>query len=107
MEVTYKRFDDNTRNNYIRACQLHEHDVISYLPQQPHKKKYKIGQHVPIGEVAEAMFNSPALRLDKDRNIDTMFRVSGIKYVEFPWWKFWKKRRYVSVYYLEVMQSRE
>lgn len=104
MKVTYERFDNSNQNNYIRAHQLYEHDVISYYPQQPHKKKYKIGQYVSIGEVAEAMFNSPALRLDKDRNINTMFRVNGMKYIKFPWWQFWKRRKYVSVYYLEVIQ---
>ena len=91
----------------MRAYELRQHDVISYYPPQPHKKKYQIGEHISINELAEAMFSSPALRLDKDRNIDTVFCVSGMEYVKFPWWQFWKIRRYVSVYYLEVIQSGE
>ena len=49
------------------------------------------------------MFGSPALRLERDKNEDKMFRVIEIKYAKFPWWKFWKKRKYVTEYYLEVM----
>ena len=45
----------------------------------------------------------PALRLDRDKNEDKMLRVIEIEYVKFPWWKFWKKRKYVEEYHLEVM----
>ena len=78
----------------MRAYELRQHDVISYYHPQPHKQEYKLGEHISIDELAEAMFNSPALRLDK--NIE-------IEYVKFPWWKFWKRRKYVEKYHLEVI----
>lgn len=87
----------------MRAYELQQNDVISYYPPQPHKKKYKLGEHISIDELAEAMFDSPVLKLDRDKNEDKMLRVIKIKYVEFPWWKFWKRRKYVEGYYLEVM----
>lgn len=49
------------------------------------------------------MFGSPALRLDRDKNEDKMLRVIEIEYVKFPWWKFWKRRKYVEEYHLEVI----
>lgn len=94
----------NQENNNMRAYELRQHDVISYYPPQPHKQEYKLGEHISINELAEAMFGSPALRLDRDKNEDKMLRVIEIKYVKFPWWKFWKRRKYVEEYYLEVMQ---
>ena len=48
----------------MRAYELRQHDVISYYPPQPHKKKYQIGEHISINELAETMFGSPALRLE-------------------------------------------
>ena len=44
----------------MRAYELRQHDVISYYPPQPHKQEYKLGEHISIDELAEAMFNSPA-----------------------------------------------
>ncbi len=44
------------------------------------------------------MFGSSAL----GKNRDKIFRVIEIKYVKFPWWKFWKRRKYVVAYYLEM-----
>lgn len=90
-------------NNTMRAYELRQHDVISYYPLQLRKQEYKLGEHVSIDELAEAMFGLPALRLDRDKNDDKMFRVIKIKYVEFSWWKFWKRRKYVEEYHLEVM----
>ena len=87
----------------MRAYELRQHDVISYYPPQLHKQEYKLGEHISINELAEAMFGSPALRLDRDKNEDKIFRVIEIKYVKFPWWKFWKRRKYVEEYHLEVM----
>ena len=87
----------------MRAYELRQNDVISYYPQQPHKQEYKLGEHIPIDELTEVMFGSPALRLDRDKNRDKMFRVIEIKYVKFPRWKFWKRRKYVEEYHLEVM----
>lgn len=89
----------------MRAYELRQHDVISYYPPQPHKQEYKLGEHISISidELAEAMFGSFALRLDGDKNVDKILRVIEIKYVKFPWWKFWKRRKYVEVYHLEVM----
>lgn len=87
----------------MRACELQQYDVISYQPPQPHKQEYKLGEHILIDELAEAMFNSPALRLDRDKNENKMLRVIEIKYVKFPWWKFWNRRKYVKEYHLEVM----
>lgn len=75
----------------MRAYELRQYDVISYYPPQPHKQEYKLGEHISINELAEAMFSSPALRLDRDKNEDKMLRVIEIEYVKFPWWKFWKK----------------
>ena len=49
------------------------------------------------------MWGSSALRLDRDKNEDKMLRVTEIKYVKFPWWKFWKRRKYVEKYHLEVI----
>lgn len=87
----------------MRAYELQQHDVISYYPPQPHKQEYKLGQHISINELAETMFGSPALRLDRDKNEDKIFRVIEIEYVKFPWWKFWKRRKYVEEYHLEVI----
>lgn len=83
----------------MMAYGLKQHDVISYRPLQPHKRKYKIGKHISVDELAEEMCGSPAL----GKNRDKMFRVIEIKYVEFPWWKFYKRRKYVAAYYLEFM----
>lgn len=87
----------------MRAYELQQHDVISYYPPHPHKQEYKLGEHISINELAEAMFGSPTLRLDRDKNEDKMLRVIEIKYVKFSWWKFWKRRKYVEEYHLEVM----
>ena len=87
----------------MSAYELRQHDVISYRPPQPHKERYKIGKYISIDELAEVMFGSPALRLERDKNEDKMFRVIEIKYAKFPWWKFWKRRKYVAEYCLEVM----
>lgn len=62
----------------MRAYELRQHDVISYYPPQPHKQEYKLGEHISINELAEAMFGSPALRLDRDKNEDKIFRVIEI-----------------------------
>lgn len=83
--------------------ELQQNDVISYRPQKLYKQKYKLGEHISIDELAETMFSSPALRLDRDKNENKIFRVVEIKYVKFPWWKFWKRRKYVEEYHLEVM----
>ena len=83
--------------------ELQQHDVISCRPPQPHKQKYKIGKHISVDELAEVIYGSPVLRLGRDKNEDKMLRVIEIKYVKFPWWKFWKRRKYVAWYYLEVM----
>lgn len=72
----------------MRAYELRQYDVISYYPPKPHKQEYKLGEHISINELAEVMFSSPALRLDRDKNDDKMLRVIEIKYVKFPWWKF-------------------
>lgn len=87
----------------MRGYELQQHDVISYKPSQPHKQKYKIGKYISVDELNEAIFSSHALRVERDKNKDKTFRVIEIKYVKFPWWKFWKKRKYVTEYYLEVM----
>ncbi len=29
-----------------RMCELHEHDVISIIPKQPHKRVYKIADNI-------------------------------------------------------------
>ena len=87
----------------MRTCELQQNDVISYKPPQLHKQKYKIGEHISVDELNEAMFGSHALRLERDKNEDKMFQIIEIKYVKFPWWKFWKRRKYVAEYYLEVM----
>ena len=83
----------------MRAYELRQHDVISYYLPQPRKQEYKLGEHISINELAEAI----ALRLDRDKNENKMLRVIEIKYVKFPWWKFWKRRKYVEEYHLEVM----
>ena len=77
--------------------------MISYYHPQPHKQEYKLGEHISINELAKVMFGSPALRLDRDKNEDKMLRVTEIKYVKFPWRKFWKRRKYVEKYHLEVI----
>ena len=87
----------------MRAYELRQHDVISYYHQQPHKQEYKLGEHISINELAEVMWGSSALRLDRYKNEDKMLRVTEIKYVKFPWWKFWKRRKYVEKYHLEVI----
>lgn len=83
----------------MAVYELRQHDIISYRPPQPHKQKYRIGKYISVDELTEVMFGSPAL----GKNRDKMFRVIEIKYVKFPWWKFWKRRKYVAVYYLEFM----
>lgn len=87
----------------MRAYELRHHDIISYCPPQLRKQEYKLGEHISIDELNEAMFDSPALKLDRNKNENKMFRVIEIKYVKFPWWKFWKRRKYVEEYHLEVM----
>lgn len=87
----------------MKAYELRQHDVIFYQPLQPHKQKCKLGEHISINELAEGMFNLSALRIDKERSKDVMFRVIGINYVKFPYWKFWKRRKYVEEYCLEVI----
>ena len=79
--------------------------MISYYHPhpQPPKHEYKLGEHISINELAEAMCGSSTLRLDRDKNEDKMLRVTEIKYVKFPWWKFWKRRKYVEKYHLEVI----
>ncbi len=59
----------------MRAYELRQNDVISYYPPQPHKQEYKLGEHISIDELAEAMFGSPALRLDRDKNEDRCFKL--------------------------------
>lgn len=73
----------------MRVYELQQHDVISCRPLQPHKRKYKIGKYISVDELSEVMFGSPAL----GKNRDKMFRVIEIKYVKFPWWKFWKRKK--------------
>lgn len=87
----------------MMVYELRQHDVISYKPTQPHKRKYQLGKYVSVDELDEAMFGSSTLKLERDKNEDKMLRVIEIKYVKFPWWKFWKRRKYVTEYYLEVM----
>ena len=87
----------------MRAYELRQHDMISYYPPQPHKQEYELGEYIFINELAEAMFGSPALRLDRDKNEDKMLRVTEIKYVKFPWRKFSKRKKYVEEYHLEVI----
>lgn len=87
----------------MAAYELQQHDVISYRPPQPHKREYELGEHISVADLAEAMFGSPALRLERNKNEDKMLRVIEIKYVKFPWWKFWKVRKYVAEYYLKVV----
>ena len=87
----------------MRAYELQQHDVISYKPPQPHKQKYKIGKYISVDELDEAMFGSSTLKLERDKNEDKMFRVVEIKYVKFPWRKFWKRRKFVTEYHFEVM----
>ena len=83
----------------MAVYELRQHDIISYRPPQPHKQKYRIGKYISVDELAEEMCGSHAL----GKNRDKMFRVIEIKYVKFPWWKFWKRRKYVDAYYLEFM----
>ncbi len=90
----------------MAVYELRQHDVISYRPPQPHKREYDLGKHISIDELAEVMFDSPVLRLTRDKNEYKMFQVIEIKYVKFPWWKFWKRRKYVAAYYFEVMGGR-
>ena len=39
----------------MRAYELRQYDVISYYPPQPHKQEYKLGEHISINELAEAV----------------------------------------------------
>ena len=39
----------------MRAHELQQYDVISYRPPQLHKQKYKIGKHIFVDELAEAI----------------------------------------------------
>ena len=67
----------------MRAYELRQYDVISYYPPQPHKQEYKLGEHISINELAEAMFSSPALRLDRDKNASSYRnRICEISVVE-------------------------
>ena len=65
----------------MRTYELRQHDVISYYPPQPHKQEYKLGEHISINELAEVMFGSPALRLDRDKN-EGKNRICEISVVE-------------------------
>lgn len=35
--------------------ELQQYDVISFRSPQPHKQKYKIGKHIYVDELAEAI----------------------------------------------------
>lgn len=87
----------------MRTYELQQHDIISYYPPQLRKQEYRLGEYISIDELAEARFDSPALRLDRDKNEDKILQVIEIKYVKFPWWKFWKRRKYVEEYHLELI----
>ena len=85
----------------MRVCELRQHNIISYYPSQLHKQKYKLGEYVSADDLTETMFGLSISRFDK--NEDKIFRVMKIKYVKFPWWKFWKRRKYVKSYHLEII----
>ena len=65
----------------MRAYELRQHDVISYYPPQPHKQEYKLGEHISINELAEAMFGSEnaIIRLDMSQYMEkhTVSRLIG------------------------------
>lgn len=85
----------------MRVCELRQHDIISYYPLQPHKQKYKFGEYVSTDDLTETMLGLSTSKVNK--NEDKIFRVIKIKYVKLSWWKFWKKRKYVKSYHLEVI----
>lgn len=59
----------------MAVYELRQHDIISYRPPQPHKQEYELGEYIYVADLAEAMFYSPALRLEKNKNKDKMLRV--------------------------------
>lgn len=73
------------------------------LPSATTQTGIQIGEHIFINELVEVMFGSPALRLDRNKNENKILQVTEIKYVKFLWWKFWKRRKYVEKYHLEVI----
>ena len=96
MKIEKEKFclENNTVAN-IRSKELHEHDVISIIPVQPHKQIYKVADNISQIE---------ALRLcGYTAEEKKYFKIVNIKYKKFPCWQFWKRKKYVEKYYLEVL----
>ena len=82
-----------------RICQLHQHDVIVIIvPPKNQKMKYKILDKISVGEVISNIYGWHVCK-----NTDIYFKIIKIDYKKFPWWNFWKRKKYVIKYYLEVM----
>lgn len=78
-----------------RMCELQEHDVISIVPSQPHKQVYK---------VTDSLSQIEALRLyGYDAEEKKYFKIVKIDYKKYLWWQFWRRKKYVEKYYLEVL----
>ena len=87
-------FSENNKEEQL-ACELNKHDVISIIPKQPHKRIYKVADNISQIE---------ALRLyGYTAEEKKCFKIVSIDYKKFPWWQFWKRKKYVEKYYLEVM----
>lgn len=96
MKIEKEKFcSENNSTIDKRMCELQEHDVISIIPKQPHKRVYKI---------ADNLSQIEALRLcGYTAEEKKYFKIVKIDYKKFPWWQFWKRKKHVEKYYLEVL----
>lgn len=90
-----KFYSENNSTIDKRMCKLQEHDVISIVPSQPHKQAYK---------VTDSISQIEALRLyGYAAEEKKYFKIVKIDYKKYPWWQFWRRKKYVEKYYLEVL----
>ena len=87
-------FSENNKEE-LRAYELNKNDVISIIPKQPHKRVYKVADN--ISQIEALRLCGYTAEEKKD------FKIVKIDYKKFPWWQFWKRKKYVEKYYLEVM----
>lgn len=87
-------FSENNKEE-LHAYELNKNDVISIIPKQLHKRSYKVSDNISQIE---------ALRLcGYGAEEKKYFKIVKIDYKKFPWWQFWKQKKYVEKYYLEVL----
>lgn len=90
-----KFYSENNSTIDKRMCELQEHDVISIVPPQPHKQVYKVTDS--ISQIEALMLYGYAAEEKK------YFKIVKNDYKKYPWWQFWRRKKYIEQYYLEVL----